>query len=47
MEAQTLECVRQLLEELGAARGLEELSARGTAAHLSGSLGWEAWSAWS
>jgi 1-acyl-sn-glycerol-3-phosphate acyltransferase len=39
MEAQTLASVRQLLAELGALRGLEELSARGAAAHLERELG--------
>jgi 1-acyl-sn-glycerol-3-phosphate acyltransferase len=39
VEAQTLATVRQLLVELGGSRGLEELSARGTAAHLERELG--------
>jgi 1-acyl-sn-glycerol-3-phosphate acyltransferase len=39
LEAQALASVRQLLGELGAARGLEELSARGAAAHLERELG--------
>jgi 1-acyl-sn-glycerol-3-phosphate acyltransferase len=37
--AQTLATVRQLLVELGAVRGLEELAARGAAAHLERELG--------
>jgi fatty-acyl-CoA synthase len=37
--AQTLASVRQLLLELGSARGLEELGARGTKAHLERELG--------
>jgi fatty-acyl-CoA synthase len=37
--AQTLEIVRQLLVELGGQRGLEELIARGPAAHLERELG--------
>jgi len=37
--AQTLEILRQLLVELGGERGLEELTARGTAAHLERELG--------
>src|ERR1700735_561758 len=36
---QTLDVVRQLLTELGGARGLGELSARGPAAHLERELG--------
>src|SRR5271169_1513918 len=36
---QTLETLRQLLTELGGARGLGELAARGTAAHLERELG--------
>jgi fatty-acyl-CoA synthase len=39
VEAQALTTVRQLLTELGAARGLEELRARGSAAHLERELG--------
>lgn len=39
VEAQTLGIVRQLLGELGASRGLEDLLARGTAAHLERDLG--------
>jgi fatty-acyl-CoA synthase len=39
VEAQTLTTVRQLLVELGGARGLEELRARGAAAHLERELG--------
>jgi fatty-acyl-CoA synthase len=39
VEAQTLATVRQLLVELGGARGLEELAARGAAAHLERELG--------
>jgi fatty-acyl-CoA synthase len=39
VEAQTLATVRQLLVELGGARGLEELTARGAAAHLERELG--------
>jgi fatty-acyl-CoA synthase len=39
IKAQTLASVRQLLVELGAARGLEELAARGAAAHLERELG--------
>jgi len=39
VEAQTLAVVRQLLGELGGARGLEELTARRTAAHLERELG--------
>jgi fatty-acyl-CoA synthase len=39
IEAQTLATVRQLLVELGGSRGLEELVARGTAAHLERELG--------
>jgi len=39
LEAQTLETVRRLLAELGGSRGLEELAARGTAAHLERELG--------
>ena len=39
VEAQTLEIVRQLLVELGGSRGLGELAARGTAAHLERELG--------
>ena len=37
--AQTLVYVRQLLVELGSSRGLEELGARGTKAHLERELG--------
>src|SRR5580658_9101853 len=37
--AQTLEILRQLLVELGGERGLEELTSRGTAAHLERELG--------
>src|SRR5580704_4609265 len=36
---QTLDVVRQLLTELGGARGLGELTARGPAAHLERELG--------
>jgi fatty-acyl-CoA synthase len=39
VEAQTLATVRQLLVELGGSRGLEELTARGAAAHLERELG--------
>jgi fatty-acyl-CoA synthase len=39
VEAQALATVRQLLTELGGARGLEELTARGLAAHLERDLG--------
>jgi 1-acyl-sn-glycerol-3-phosphate acyltransferase len=39
VEAQTLAVVRQLLVELGGARGLEELTARRSAAHLERELG--------
>ena len=39
IEARTLATVRQLLVELGSARGLEELAARGAAAHLERELG--------
>jgi fatty-acyl-CoA synthase len=39
VEAQTLATVRQLLTELDGARGLEELAARGAAAHLERELG--------
>ena len=39
MAAQTLASVRQLLVELGSTRGLEELGARGTKAHLERELG--------
>ena len=39
IEAQVRESVRQLLLELGGARGLEELTARGGAAHLERELG--------
>src|ERR1700730_8464580 len=39
VEAQALEAVRQLLSELGGSRGLEELAARGTSAHLERQLG--------
>jgi fatty-acyl-CoA synthase len=39
VEAQALAAVRQLLSELGGGRGLEELAARGTAAHLERELG--------
>jgi fatty-acyl-CoA synthase len=38
-EAQILAVVRQLLSELGGDRGLEELAARGTVAHLDRELG--------
>jgi fatty-acyl-CoA synthase len=38
-EAQALATVRQLLTELGGARGIEELNARGTSAHLERHLG--------
>src|SRR5271168_664512 len=37
--AQAMATVRQLLLELGGARGLEELTARGPAAHLERELG--------
>src|SRR5271169_5903385 len=37
--AQALASVRQLLLELGSVRGMEELVARGTKAHLEGELG--------
>jgi fatty-acyl-CoA synthase len=37
--AQALATIKQVLEELGAERGLEELAARGTAAHLERELG--------
>src|SRR5579864_4253156 len=39
VEAQALAVVRQVLGELGGSRGLEELSARGPAAHLERELG--------
>lgn len=39
IEAQALATVRQLLVELGGSRGIEELAARGTAAHLERELG--------
>src|SRR5579862_6947527 len=39
VEARTLASVRQLLVELAAERGIEELSARGAAAHLERELG--------
>jgi fatty-acyl-CoA synthase len=39
VEAQALAAVRQLLGELGGSRGLEELAARGAAAHLERELG--------
>lgn len=39
VESQTLAAVRNLLVELGGARGLEELTARGPAAHLERELG--------
>src|SRR5579864_4273883 len=39
IEAQALAVVRQVLGELGSSRGLEELSARGSAAHLERELG--------
>jgi fatty-acyl-CoA synthase len=39
VEAQALATVRQLLTELGGSRGLEELYARGAAAHLERELG--------
>ena len=39
IEAQTLETVRKLLVELGGSRGIEELAARGSAAHLERELG--------
>src|SRR5579864_5300041 len=39
IEAQALAVVRQVLGELGSSRGLEELSARGPAAHLERELG--------
>jgi fatty-acyl-CoA synthase len=39
VEAQTMATVRQLLVELGGSRGLEELTARGAAAHLERELG--------
>jgi len=39
ISAQTLEIIRQLLVELGGRRGLEELTARGPAAHLERELG--------
>jgi fatty-acyl-CoA synthase len=38
-EAQALAAVRQLLSELGGERGLQELAARGTSAHLERELG--------
>src|SRR6202035_5292165 len=37
--ARSLEIIRQLLVELGGQRGLEELTARGPAAHLERELG--------
>jgi fatty-acyl-CoA synthase len=39
LKRQTLACVRQLLTELESGRGLEELAARGTSAHLERDLG--------
>jgi len=39
VSAQALATIRQVLEELGAGRGLEELAARGPAAHLERELG--------
>ncbi len=39
VEVQALASVRQLLVELGSARGMEELVARGTKAHLERELG--------
>ena len=39
VEPQVLEIVRQLLAELGATRGIEDLAARGTLAHLERDLG--------
>src|ERR1700685_4416907 len=39
VEAQALGVVRQVLGELGGSRGLEELAARGPAAHLERELG--------
>src|SRR5579862_2643048 len=39
VETQTLGAVRQVLGELGGSRGLEELNARGSAAHLERELG--------
>lgn len=39
VESQTLEIVRQLLRELGATGGLEELALRGTKSHLERELG--------
>jgi fatty-acyl-CoA synthase len=39
VSAQTLAVVRQILGELGSPRGIEELSARGAAAHLERELG--------
>ena len=39
IEVETLATVRQLLVELGGSRGLEELAARGAAAHLERELG--------
>ncbi len=39
VEAQALRVVRQVLGELGGSRGLEELAARGPAAHLERELG--------
>jgi len=39
VEAQTMATVRQVLVELGGSRGLEELTARGAAAHLERELG--------
>src|SRR5271155_935650 len=39
VEAQALASVRQLLVELGSSRGMEELVARGTQAHLERELG--------
>jgi fatty-acyl-CoA synthase len=39
LQEQTISVVRQLLNELGAARGIEELTARGHSAHLERELG--------
>jgi len=39
VQEQALACVRQLLKELDSARGLDELAARGTKAHLERDLG--------
>ena len=39
VSAQTIEIVRQILDELGSPRGIEELNARGIAAHLERELG--------